>query len=86
MHWHAKCKVLYMLLLEVLSNTVTAALKYKRNSETQETTRFCRMFNKFFDCLNVRSLEEHVHKRNPDIRPYRSPTDPQLQVSHVHSS
>ena len=79
-------KCLYMLLLQVLSNTVAAALEYNRNPETQETARFCHIFNKFFDCLNVRSLEEHVHKRNPDIRPYRIPTDSRLQVSHVHSS
>ena len=30
------------------------------------------MFNKFFDCMNVRHLKECVYKRKPDVRPYNS--------------
>ena len=60
MHLHAKYKVFVHVALQVLSNTVAAALEYNRNPETQETARFCRMFNKFFDCLNVSSLEDQT--------------------------
>ena len=39
-----------------------------------------RTFNKLFDHLNVRSLQECVLKRKPDMRPFRSPDDPRLDV------
>ncbi len=34
--------------------------------------------NKFFDCLNVRSLTEHISQRNPDKAPYCNADDPRL--------
>lgn len=42
---------------------------------------FIRNFDRFFDCLNVRSSKEAVYKRKPDLRPYRDPCDPRLTVS-----
>ena len=39
------------------------------------------MFDKFFDCMNVRSFTECFEKRKPDRRPYRSSTDPRFDVS-----
>lgn len=42
------------------------------------------MFNKFFDCLNVRCQEECVKRRKPDVRPFRSVTDPRIAVSYVY--
>ena len=41
------------------------------------------MFDKFFDCLNVRCISESVHRRKPDLRPYRSPDDARLKVSVI---
>jgi hypothetical protein len=31
--------------------------------------------NKFFDCCNVRSYDEGIHKRNPFLAPYKSQDD-----------
>lgn len=39
-------------------------------------------FDKFFDCLNVRSLDEWAKKKKPYLKPYRSSTDERLGVSH----
>jgi len=44
-----------------------------------ETRRFVRMF-KFFDLLNVRSLKEASHERNPDKEQYRCVNDDRLKV------
>ena len=70
----------YIIIVQVLSSTVANAFSYYSLEETEETEKFVRYFDKFFDCLNVRSLSECVHSRKPDLRPYRSPDDPRLQV------
>ena len=48
--------------------------------ETEETDKFILLMNRFFDCLNVRALQEGDHKRNPDLTPYRSATDSRFKV------
>ena len=51
--------------MQVLSNTVSQALKYDETNldEVEETARFCEIFNKFFDCLNVRCTEEYSYTK-----------------------
>ena len=49
--------------------------------DTSETERFVRTFDKFFDCLNVRSTDEYIKKRKPNLRPYTDVTDERLTVS-----
>ena len=49
-------------------------------NDTTETEKFCRVFNKLFDCFNSRSLEEAAQKRNEDVDCYRSASDPRLKV------
>ena len=39
------------------------------------------MFDRFFDMLNVRSLDEWAFKRKEDLKPYYSPNDDRLKVS-----
>ena len=53
------CNTVPRVCTSVLSiqNTVAETLEY---DETEVTAKFCRAFNKFFDCLNIRSLEECV--------------------------
>ena len=46
-----------------------------------ETSKFCRMFDRFFDCMNTRRLSEGREKRKPDLNPYRSDKDPRLTVN-----
>ncbi len=56
------------------------AFSYFGESETTETEVFVRNFDRFFDCLNVRSKSEGTKKRKPDLRPYTSPEDERLKV------
>ena len=70
----------FVLFLQVLSKTVADALEYVGDPRTKQTERFVRMFDRFFDMLNTRSLEECVHKRKPDLAPYRTSQDTRLEV------
>ena len=57
---------------QVVSTTVAEALAYEKKPYTAETERFVRVFDKFFDLMNVRSLREGIHKRKPNLHPYRN--------------
>ena len=48
-------------------------------SETQETIRFIRTFDKAFDCLNVSRFGD----TKPDRQQYTDANDPRSQVSDV---
>ena len=76
MYTHAFC-----LLTYVLSQSVANALEFYGGAETSETKIFVQTFDTFFDCLNVRNLDEHRKKRKPNLTPYRSPDDERLTVS-----
>ena len=67
--------------LQVLSKSIANALDFYGGSETEETRIFVETFDKFFDCLNVRSLQEHFKRRKPNLAPYRDPDDERLTVS-----
>ena len=56
------------------------ALSFYGYDNTSETERFVRLFDKFFDCLNVRSTDEYIQQRKPNLRPYTEITDEQLTV------
>ena len=64
----------------MISATVGKVMEQYGTEEMSETSKFCLLFNRFFDCCNVRSLTEGHQKRNPDLMPYESPDDPRLQV------
>ena len=59
------------------------ALKYYGQPETVETERFVRFFDKLFDCLNVRTANEDLTKKKPNLKPYRAVADQRLAVSPV---
>ena len=69
-----------LIPLQVLSKTVSDAFLYFGDPATKETQRFVLLFDRFFDCLNVRNLNEWAVKRKPDLKPYCSPDDTRLQV------
>ena len=56
-----------ILILQVLSNSVSKALEIEGRQDTRETAEFCHIFNKFFDCLNVRCQAECVRRRKANI-------------------
>ena len=63
------------LAAQVLSASVSAVLKSFGPPESHGTATLCEMIDKFFDCLNVRSLSEHQRKRKPFIAPYTTCND-----------
>lgn len=48
-----------------------------------ETQRFVQVFDKFFDCLNVRSRDAHIKRRKPNLKAYTSVNDERLKVNCV---
>jgi hypothetical protein len=66
------------LAAQILSGTVANALEEYYGEEVSETVQFIRIFNKFFDCLNVRNILEGRNKRNPHLDPYRNVDDPRI--------
>ena len=53
--------------------------------DTEATEEFCRIFEKFFDLFNTRSVTECIRKRKPDLMPYYRANDVRLKVySCIH--
>ena len=73
----------YYFLFKVLSESVANAFEFYGDPDHSETQRFVRYFDTFFDCLNVRSLNEHQMRRKENLRPYSSPNDKRLEVEHL---
>ena len=67
-------------IIQVLSKSVADALAYFGDPSTSETEVFIRNFDRWFDCMNVRSLSEAKTKRKPDLEPYTSPDDSRFKV------
>lgn len=63
------------LAAQVLGASVAAVLNTFSPPETAGTAKLCEMVDSFFDCLNVRSTQEHQRKRKPFLAPYTSTTD-----------
>ena len=62
---------------QVLSSSV-ANLLNKDYPGTEATAKFCKYFDQFFDCVNVRHLHEGQHKRKDFLAAYESPNDPRF--------
>ena len=65
----------------MLSSSVANALDLFYNKEVKGTVLFVQMFDKFFDCMNARSLTEATRNKKPNLAPYRSKDDPRLKVA-----
>ncbi len=74
---YSKMKV--KLATQVLSQSVAITLEEADDDDVLGTAEFCRMMNSFFDCTNVRSRTEHIHKKNEFIKPYTSPNDDRFE-------
>ena len=60
------------LAAQVLSSSVSIALKSFDPQEAAGTALYFEIFDKFFDCLNVRNCTEHITKQKPFLKPYSS--------------
>ncbi len=52
-----------------------------KDTELEKTVEFVLIFDKFFDCLNVSSLDAGKRSRNPFKLPYHSANDFRIKVS-----
>ncbi len=62
------------------------ALEMTCGPEAQETAKFVRMFDKFFDAMKVSNFTNGKHSQKPFQDPYRSESDFRLAVSVVLTS
>ena len=53
--------------------------------DTIATEMFCRIFDKFFDICNTRSVDEHIIKKKPNVKPFYEAGDERLEVVHIFS-
>ena len=63
-----------------MSNSVSIVFEFMKKDEFSETLKFCKMFDRFFDCL----AGEGKKKRKPDLEPYNNVNDPRLNVRHYY--
>lgn len=63
---------------KVLSATVAAVLKKFGGPECTATSKFCEMLDKFFDCFNVRSLQEGKRNKKLFLMPYTNQNDERI--------
>lgn len=66
--------------MQVLSKSVHDAFSYFGDPATKATTKFVLMFDRFFDCMNVRSPNEWITKKKPDLKAYTSTHDARFEV------
>lgn len=52
--------------------------------DTEETEQFCRLFDRFFDMLNTRAIDEGIRRRKPDLKAYEKVDDARFQVNVLH--
>lgn len=50
------------------------------NKDTEETEQFCSMFDRYFDIMNTRVLDEGLRQRKPDMKAYEDKDDSRFQV------
>ena len=63
------------LATQVLSGSVFKSLQTFGPSEANATALYCHMFDRFFDCMNVRNSREAIIKIKPFLKPYESIND-----------
>lgn len=71
---------MYLFDIQVLSETVGKALQQNGGEEASETAKFILLVDKFFDCLNVKSISESYKHLKLYRKPFRSGDDFRLKV------
>ena len=64
---------MYTIVLKVLSQIVSEALKFTSGNECCETALFIEKMDKFFDSFNVSSFSQGKKAWKPFQQPYRKP-------------
>ena len=78
-HLTSFVKMKVNLAVQILSKSMAEALRRSMSlEEVSETATFCQLMNDFFDCCNVRSVDEHQRKNNTLLAPYKKCDDPRF--------
>lgn len=75
---YAKMRVKYAA--QVLSETVANILEQLKWEGTEETIKFIRKVNEFFDILNGNYSFEGIRKKNDELKPFRNVDDNRFQA------
>ena len=74
-----------MYNLQVLSKSVSDALLLFGGPEAEETATFVKMFDEWFDAVNVCNFSDGQYQRKPFKNPYRSGEDFRLEVYNLYN-
>lgn len=66
---------LALLHCTICSACLSAFAYFGDDDNTKETEQFVRTFDRFFDMMNTRYLEEGTQRIKPDLDPYREKDD-----------
>lgn len=73
--------ITHCIPIKVLSSSVAHCMENMGDRDMEETIRFVRYFDRFFDCLNVSNMTEGRKSRKKDLYPYRTADDDRFDVS-----
>ena len=59
MYLHSYSVMCVKFATQIQSEYVGKVLEHFGNMEKSETAKYCKMFDSFFDCMTVKTLEEH---------------------------
>ena len=71
------------LAAQVLSSSVSTALKAFGPAEVSRTPEYFQMFNDFFDCVNVKNIIDCTRKKNRFSEPFYLINDERLWLTQV---
>lgn len=77
-HLTSYSKMNVKLAAQVLSDTMTKLLSQYGPKEAVAIAKLCGIMDSFFDIVNIRNTEEHIHKRKPNLMSISSPNDIRL--------
>jgi len=70
--------------MQVLSGTVSSAIKLTGGTNARATAEFIEYIDKFFDCLNVDNLNEGTRTKKKFQEPYNVKNDFRLKVHYCY--
>ncbi|XP_033107351.1 uncharacterized protein LOC117109202 [Anneissia japonica] len=75
LHLTPSLRMRVYMAAQFLSSTVANALEAYGKESTESTVKFIRMFDRFFDCLNVSNCFKGIRNRKEELKEYRSSDD-----------
>ena len=74
-HLSPQLRMRVRLASQVLSSSMAHALLSRNDPNFHGTAYFCKIMDKWFDCLNGRYVNQDVRTRKPELAAYRNKAD-----------